>query len=80
MLDTPSSTAPCPTLTPVSNGMISYDPTLNEATYSCNTGYTLTSTSSSLSCDDNTMQWSSIERPTCERKIPQSNLSGNLSS
>ncbi|XP_064386496.1 sushi, von Willebrand factor type A, EGF and pentraxin domain-containing protein 1-like isoform X2 [Halichondria panicea] len=32
---------PCPTLSPQSNGRISYDATNNMATYTCNTGYTI---------------------------------------
>ncbi|XP_064386146.1 uncharacterized protein LOC135334769 isoform X3 [Halichondria panicea] len=32
---------PCPTLSPLSNGMISYDATTNMATYTCDTGYTI---------------------------------------
>ncbi|XP_064386500.1 CUB and sushi domain-containing protein 3-like isoform X1 [Halichondria panicea] len=34
-------TAPCPTLPPLTNGSISYNPTTNMATYSCVTGYTI---------------------------------------
>ncbi len=37
----PPPTAPCPTLSPVSNGMISYNATTNVATYTCTTGYTI---------------------------------------
>ena len=44
---TPTPTAPCPTLTPLTdtNGMISYDPVTNMATYGCVSGYTPTITS-----------------------------------
>ncbi len=59
--------APCPTLSPLNNGMISYNATTNMATYSCNTGYTVTGTSSSITCDDTTMLWSG-DQLTCERK------------
>ncbi|XP_064386180.1 sushi, von Willebrand factor type A, EGF and pentraxin domain-containing protein 1-like isoform X2 [Halichondria panicea] len=56
---------PCPTLSPLSNGMISYDATTNMATYTCNPGYAV-ATISSITCNDVTMQWSSTVRPTCE--------------
>ena len=68
ILTHPSHAAPCPTLSLVSNGMISYNRFTNMATYSCITGYTVTGTSSSITCNEGTMQWSSTQRPTCERK------------
>ncbi len=45
---TPTHTAPCPTLSPLSNGMISYNATTNMATYTCDTaGYAPTITMAS---------------------------------
>ncbi len=45
---TPTPTAPCPTLSPLSNGMISYNATTNMATYTCDTaGYAPTITMAS---------------------------------
>ncbi len=67
----PTPTAPCPTLSPPSNGNISYDATTTNmamATYTCDTGYTMTGTISSITCNKGTRQWSSTVRPTCERK------------
>ncbi len=73
MATNPPPTAPCPTLSPLSNGMISYNAATNIATYTCNTGYTVTGytvtgTISSITCNEDTMQWSSTERLTCECK------------
>ena len=51
-------------LTPPSNGTISYDAVTNTATYSCNTGSTLTG-APQITCNDTTMQWSATP-PTCE--------------
>ncbi|XP_064386173.1 uncharacterized protein LOC135334783 [Halichondria panicea] len=56
---------PCPTLSPLSNGTISYDADTNMATYTCDPGYAVT-TISSITCNDVTMMWSSTVRPTCE--------------
>ncbi|XP_064386119.1 sushi, von Willebrand factor type A, EGF and pentraxin domain-containing protein 1-like isoform X4 [Halichondria panicea] len=56
---------PCPTLSPLSNGMISYDADTNMATYTCDPGYAV-ATISSITCNDDTMMWSSTVRPTCE--------------
>ncbi|XP_064386406.1 uncharacterized protein LOC135334956 isoform X2 [Halichondria panicea] len=62
---------PCPTLSPLSNGQILYNPgtDMATATYTCNTGYTVTGTISSIICNKGTREWSSTERPTCERLI-----------
>ena len=61
---------PCPSLPPLTNGMISYsDPTLDVgndsgvATHSCDTGYTLNG-GSTRTCQSNTT-WSG-SAPTCE--------------
>ncbi|XP_064386242.1 sushi, von Willebrand factor type A, EGF and pentraxin domain-containing protein 1-like [Halichondria panicea] len=67
---------PCPTLSPLSNGMISYDATTNMATYTCDPGYAV-ATISSITCNDVTMMWSSTVRPTCELICPNVQLPPN---
>ncbi|XP_064386348.1 sushi, von Willebrand factor type A, EGF and pentraxin domain-containing protein 1-like [Halichondria panicea] len=57
---------PCPTLSPLSNGRISYDATTNMATYTCDTGYT-TSGATPITCmsDDTSAGTWSPSPPTC---------------
>ncbi|XP_064386240.1 P-selectin-like isoform X2 [Halichondria panicea] len=57
---------PCPTLSPLSNGMISYDATTNMATYTCDTGYTISGATPITCMSDGTSAgtWSPSP-PTC---------------
>ncbi len=65
----PTGTAPCPTLSPLSNGVISYDPDTNMATYSCDTGYNISGATSITCMSDGTSAgtWSTTP-PTCASK------------
>ncbi len=68
---TPTPTAPCPTLSPLSNGMISYDNDTNMATYTCNTGYTISGATpiTCMSDDTSSGTWSpSPPTVTCARE------------
>ncbi|XP_064386331.1 sushi, von Willebrand factor type A, EGF and pentraxin domain-containing protein 1-like isoform X3 [Halichondria panicea] len=57
---------PCPTLSPLSNGMISYNADTNMATYTCNTGYTINGATPITCMSDGTSAgtWSATP-PTC---------------
>ncbi|XP_064386419.1 uncharacterized protein LOC135334961 isoform X2 [Halichondria panicea] len=58
---------PCPTLIPLSNGMISYNPTTNIATYTCDTGYTINGATpiTCMSDDTSTGTWYPLPTVTC---------------
>ncbi|XP_064386347.1 sushi, von Willebrand factor type A, EGF and pentraxin domain-containing protein 1-like [Halichondria panicea] len=57
---------PCPTLSPLSDGMISYNPANSMATYTCDTGYTISGATPITCMSDGTSAgtWSPTP-PTC---------------
>ncbi len=67
---TPTPTAPCPTLSPLTNGRISYDAATSVATYTCNTGYNIIGATPITCGSDGTSAgtWSPTPPTACARE------------